>query len=101
MSNKRMLVYESMHLKQYFVYNNKSIYSAALLTVKNVDFHGRERFPADIDVVFTYQDKDVTLQLQRDDEATEMLSEELFHTSKILPSGLFKDSEKDVSKDDF
>ena len=30
-----------------------------------------------------------------------MLSEELFHTSKILPSGLFKDSERDVSKDDF
>jgi hypothetical protein len=69
------------------------------VTIKNVDFHGREKFPTRIEVVFSYQDDDISLLLQKDDDSTRLLSEDLFHTSKILPSGLFKDKERDVSRD--
>ncbi|XP_060606872.1 uncharacterized protein LOC132759166 [Ruditapes philippinarum] len=66
-----------------------------LITIKNVDFHGRGKFPSRIEVVFSFQDNDVSLLLQKDDVSTQLLSEDLFHTSKILPSGLFKDKERD------
>ncbi|XP_060559570.1 uncharacterized protein LOC132719734 [Ruditapes philippinarum] len=66
-----------------------------LVTVEHVEFNGNGRFPENVDVVLGNQGNNVYLKLARDDDATNILSEEIFETSKILPSGVFSENDKD------
>jgi hypothetical protein len=75
-----------------------SFHFTDLVTVEHVEFNGYGRFPENVDVVLGNQGNNVYLKLARDDDATSILSEEIFETSKILPTGVFSEHDKDVSK---
>lgn len=69
-----------------------------LALVENVEFHGNGRFPGEMVVFLRYQGNDIQLHLARDNETTALLSEDIFDTSPILPSGLFREEMREVSE---
>lgn len=75
-------------------------FCADLALVENVEVHGNGRFPVEMVVFLRYQGNDIQLHLERDDETTALLSEDIFDTSPILPSGLFREEIREVSEAD-
>lgn len=68
--------------------------------VVNIDrtvFPDNERFPEEIQVHFNHYGNAITLNLWRDDETTDLLSESVFMMSKFLPSDVFDDDNREVN----
>lgn len=67
-----------------------------LVNIQNALLPGKERFPEKIEVQFSHYGNDIRLLLTRDDETTQMLTEDVFRTSKFLPDNIFQDENSDV-----
>lgn len=71
-------------------------FQSELVSIENVQFHGSGKFPEVVTVAIGYEDDRIFLRLERDDDTTAMLNEDLFETSRILPTGVFKAEHSEV-----
>ncbi|XP_060606874.1 uncharacterized protein LOC132759168 [Ruditapes philippinarum] len=59
------------------------------VTIENVEYDGYGQFPKVIELLLSYDNKDIYLRLDKDDETTGLLTQSVFDASSFLPSDVF------------